>query len=187
MVKIKVTREQIAWAASVVDNAGGIAHRGAGDGARSQQIVGKLGEKVVCDLCGVEANSAPHPDGGIDMVLNRCPFDVKTKVRRYPMKPWYAFNIYRSQFDRGMADAFIFTSFNDNDAEITIDGFITKKLFLERCIWLPAGSKRRRADGTWYSIDRDGKLDSYEILYAALIPVNIIEDLISKSAELAVL
>ena len=159
------------------------ANRGKYDGSVRDQIVGKIGELVVAEFLGVELPGAEGFDHGIDMVIGYMVIDVKTKIRRVPIKPWYAFNVPLSQYigKEYKNNTYLFASYNDEKQTLEIAGYISKLLFDRRCIYLPVGAKRRRANGTWYPTVNGYEVEMVEIVQAALMPIDQKDDVLLQS------
>jgi hypothetical protein len=173
----QVTDEQRQWAEDYISR-NNIGQRGEYDGSRSDQVIGKIGEKVVADKLQVSLVNSRGFDNGIDMVYHKFKIDVKTKLRRCKMKPWYGFNIPVSQYNsyRFENNVYLFCSYSDTDNTLTTHGFIKKPDVRTRSIYLPRGSYRIREDGKKFPSDSGYPVPTLEILNAGLVQLNTWED-----------
>ena len=147
--------------------------RGYADGTPKQQLVGIIGQTVVLDLFGLPwIDGGKGFDGGVDLVYRGITLDVKTMGRTTDVRPYYVNNFIGLQ-KKYIVDAYIFVSFNKKTKELTIVGWLPKKLLEEKADFFPKGSFRTRSDGSKFRTFTD----LYEIKNSDLFDINSIEDL----------
>tara|TARA_R110000822_G_scaffold252692_3_gene379324 strand:+ start:3044 stop:3553 length:510 start_codon:yes stop_codon:yes gene_type:complete len=164
-MRVKITQENkmLVWNFLKENN---IAQRGVGDGSKTEQYIGLLGEVTTKRLFGVDTELKPGFDGGFDFKFNGQKIDVKTMGRNVDMKPSYVHNFGALQ-KHFKCDVYIFTSLNKKTSELTICGWVTKKELLERGEKFKKGSKRLRDNGTYTVF----KAPVYEIKDKDLNPI----------------
>jgi len=147
--------------------------RGYADGTFEQQLVGIIGQTVVLDIFNLPwVDGSEGFDGGVDLVYNNITIDVKTMGRTTDVRPYYVNNFIGLQKNYNV-EAYIFTSFNKRTNELTIVGWLPKKLLEERANFFPKGSYRTRSDGSKFRTFTD----LYEIKNSNLFNIKSIEDL----------
>jgi len=180
MIEIKVRQDQLDWAKDYIKQKGSIAKRGIYDGRKEfEQIIGKMGEKVVADSLGIKLDNKSGFDNGIDIEIGQYKIDVKTKVRRAKLMPWFAWNIPISQFrsKKYQNNVYLFCSYNDDTNWLTVAGFTTKISFIKRCLFLPKGAYRVRQDGKKFPTNEGYPLEMMEIPQCALYGLRNWQDL----------
>ena len=153
--------------------------RGYADGTPEQQLVGIIGQTVVLDLFDLPwVDGGEGFDGGVDLVYNDITIDIKTMGRTTDVRPYYVNNFIGLQKNYNV-DAYIFASFNKRTNELTIVGWLPKKLLEKRAAFFPRGSYRTRSDGSKFRTFTD----LYEIKNSDLFNVTSIEDLKRQITE----
>lgn len=168
-MKIKISEQNkiLVWNFLKENNIG---QRGVGDGNKTEQYIGLLGEITTKKAFGLDIKLEAGFDGGFDFKLNDQKVDVKTMGRNVDMKPDYVhnFNALQKHFK---CDLYIFTSLNKKNYELTICGWVTKEQLFERSEKFKKGTKRLRDNGTYTTF----KSPAYEIKNKDLNPI---EDLL---------
>ncbi len=133
--------------------------RGMGDGSPEQQVVGLIGQTMICYLFGLARPAASGgPDGGIDFTFAGLTVDVKTMGRACRPTLDYVNNFVGAQ-RKYQTDVLLFCSLNQIDSVLTVCGWIAKRDFFQRAAHYPAGAVRTRRDGTTFR----AKADLYEL------------------------
>jgi len=137
--------------------AGGVGHRGEFDGDRFQQIWGLIAQMVVADHLDVEDGIKGEGfDGGFDIIWNDIKYDVKCEIRNVAFKEnEYAHNLNGNQISYD-AEGLIFVSYNRNKNNYELCGYISKEDFKSKATFYPAGSKRKRSNGTELTVGAGG-------------------------------
>lgn len=139
-----------------------LGNRGFGDGSPEEQLVGLIGECIVHHhLTGHFPDLSTKDegfDGGFDFFYNGRKVDVKTMGRSGYVEDYYINNFYAVQLNHD-SDVLVFCSYNTKERALEICGWITKAEMLSKAQFLPAGSYRRRTNGTVFAL----KQDNYEI------------------------
>lgn len=172
MFDIKITPEQLNYSIGL-NNKHNFGNRGKGDGTKSQQLIGLIGQTVVADLLNLKRPSANEGfDGGYDFLIKGRKIDVKTMGRTVSVKPHYVHNFvgYQKIFD---VDYYLFCSFNKATKVLSICGIKAKEEFLKKARFYQKGQLRFRDDGTSFP----SKAPLYEIKQYDLDPINNIEDI----------
>lgn len=175
MFDVKVSQEQLHYAKKMVDDYN-FGQRGYGDGNKSEQLTGIIGQTVFADLIGEKRpDGLTGFDGGIDFFINGKRVDIKTMTRKVPVKDFYVHNFigYQKNYD---VDYYVFTSYNTTSRVLTICGYIGKEDFFEKASFFPKGSLRKRSDGTSFRTFAP----LYEIEQADLMNVNDITSLLNS-------
>ena len=149
MFDVVVTEEQYQYALNQV-NTYDFGQRGRGDGTKSQQLTGIIGQTVLADLLGVpRPDGATGFDGGYDFEINRKRTDIKTMSRTVSMRDCFVHNFVGYQ-EAYPVDYYIFASFNTTNMVLTFGGSVTKDDFFIKAKYYPAGTERKRSDGTTF-------------------------------------
>jgi len=132
-------------------NTHNIANRGSVDGSKQNQFVGLVGELAVYNyLYGYTLDLFIKDDGfdgGWDISYNNLKIDVKTKERSVPARPEFACDVLESQI-KYRADCYVFCNFIGDGESVEICGYITKKDFLKKAVYIGAMQSVSRSDGT---------------------------------------
>jgi hypothetical protein len=148
--------------------------RGEFDGSRKEQLVGIIGQNVVCKMLGAPLISTDKGfDGGVDLKINNMRVDVKTMARTVEVKPFFACNFTALQ-EKYHVDYYLFTSLNTKTNVLTICGVINKRMFMLKKTVRPIGTIITRSDGSQFKTS--AKL--YEIRVDQLEDVTNLRDLL---------
>jgi len=175
MFDIKITPEQLNYSIDL-NNRHNFGNRGKGDGTKSQQLIGLIGQTIVADLLNLNRPSANIGfDGGYDFLIKGRKIDVKTMGRTVSVKQHYVHNFvgYQKLFD---VDYYLFCSFNKALKVLSICGIKAKEEFEKKAKFYRKGQLRFRDDGTSFP----SKAPLYEIRQFDLDPINSIEDLMKR-------
>ena len=175
MLDIKVLREQRHYAYNLVKKYN-FGNRGIADGNQNEQYIGILGQVVLADALNMDRPPSKIGfDGGFDFIINNKKVDVKTMGRTVSIKNYYVHNFIalQKEFD---VDYYIFCSYNKRRKILTIGGYISKAELFQNAALYKKGTKRFRANGTFFIT----KADLYEIKQTALIPINKLHDINQK-------
>ena len=146
--------------------------RGHADGGIEEQLIGILGQNIICDALDLPLMTANGFDGGVDINLNNTDIDIKTMGRKVYPKPSYVNNLIASQLEYN-ADAYLFCSYHKTDYVLTICGWIDKESFKKKAKFYNEGEVRGRSDGTSFKT----KANLYEIENKELSEINTLNDL----------
>lgn len=141
MIRLPITTEQILYAKELIDNFN-FGNRGVYDGTKDKQLVGMLGQTVVCDYLGL-----PRPtgdggfDGGYDFEMNGKKVDIKCMSRQRRIQEEFVHNLVAYQKEYNV-DYYLFTSLNIIDQELEICGLISKEDFFNNANYIPKGTFR---------------------------------------------
>ena len=147
--------------------------RHSGNGSKSEQYVGIVGQSVVSDMFNQPLiDGSTGSDGGEDLNYHNLIIDVKTMIRTTDVKSDYVSNFvaFQKEFN---TDVYIFTSCNKIKKEITIVGWIDKQSLLLKSELFKKGSLRHRSNNTSFKL----RNDMYEIQNNKLYEVDNIEQL----------
>lgn len=172
MIIERVTEEQSKYAQRLVKyfNFG---QRGRGDGNKSEQYTGMLGQTILADMLDVARPIGGNGfDGGFDFYINEKKVDIKTMTRTTDVRDYYVHNFVAYQLDYDV-DYYVFASYNKQNQYFTICGCIDKKSFKQLAAYYPMNTYRTRSDGTSFRT----KAPLYEINQTSLIAVDSIEQL----------
>lgn len=174
MFDVKVSEEQLDYAEKLVEKYN-FGRRGYGDGNKSQQLTGIIGQTVFADLIGQKRpDGSSGFDNGTDFFINGKKVDIKTMTRTTPVKDYYVHNFigYQKNYD---VDYYVFASYNTTNRILTICGYISKEEFFKKAAFYPKGSWRTRSDKT--SFQTFAPL--YEIRQTDLLDANDITSLLN--------
>lgn len=170
--RVKIQDDQRVYAWSLTGGAK-IGRRGdATDGDVAMAYTGMLGEVVFADIMGLERPGRKHGfDDGVDFVIDGVKIDVKTMARNGPWKSYMVNNLMGSQVNgkRYLNDIYVFASIDKSIGSLEVIGWIRKrdiKRMARGVSFFPAGTRRKRADGTTF----DSRGDLYEVRIEALTP-----------------
>ena len=148
-------------------------NRGVADGTKAQQLTGIIGESVVANLFGLPLiDGSGGFDYGEDLKYNNLVIDVKTMGRTTDVRPYYVNNFIGLQ-KKYKTDIYIFTSINQKTNELTVCGWIDKKLLFDKASFFPKGTFRFRSDKSKFKTFTD----LYEISNKDLFQISSIDDL----------
>jgi len=185
MIDIKPRPEQLEYAEAAAERS---TIENVYAGTKEQQMVGFIGETVICDKFGFLRPDPLKYDGGFDIYLFEKKIDIKTMGRTTAVQDWYVHNLMDHQREHP-ADCFIFCSHNKSSGILTICGFISKKEFFRLAKFYEKGMLRTMSSGKQFP----AKGDMYEIRQDQIMPVNTFDDIIdyverektiSKTADL---
>lgn len=175
MIYLKVTEEQLEYSQQLVSNYN-FGNRGEGDGDKSDQHTGMLGQVVVADFLNLERPTGGGGwDGGWDLIINEKKVDVKTSRRRSPVKPHYTCAVKTSQLKYN-CDYYIFTSYNTTNHILTICGVIEKEEFKKKAQHFNSGELIHKDDS---GKEFRARYDQETLNYNNLLPINNKDDLLS--------
>ena len=181
MFDIYVSSEIISYVENLIQNYN-FGQRGFADGNSEEQKTGIIGQTVVQELFNKGRPSGGGGfDNGIDFVFDDKKIDVKTMGRTVKPEMNFVNNFIGLQKDY-KTDIIIFCSFNKNNNQLTICGWITKNNFFNKAKLYPQGTKRFRRDGTFFFT----KADLYELENKDLNQVNSGIELIRNIKELII-
>ena len=146
--------------------------RGHADGSVEEQLIGILGQNIICDTLGLPLMTTSGFDGGVDININNTDIDIKTMGRKVYPKPYYVNNLIASQLKYNV-DAYLFCSYHKKDYVLTVCGWTAKDMFKQKAKFYEEGEIRNRSNGTSFK----SKADLYEIENKDLLPINNIKDL----------
>ncbi len=172
MIIITPTNDQLQYSQRVNDNYN-LGNRGYGDGNKSEQFIGILGQIVLSDfLSSTRMIGNEGFDEGIDFVINGKKVDVKTMGRTVDIRSHFVHNFigYQMKYD---TDYYIFQSYNKNKNQLSICGYVTKEELKQRSEFYEKGTIRTRDDGSTFV----NKAPLYEIMQSSLNPINSIDDI----------
>lgn len=170
--KIKISDDQRVYAWSLT---GGqkIGKRGdPTDGSLEMAYAGMIGEVVFADMMEIaRPRKKAGFDDGVDFVIDGVKIDVKTMARNGPWKSYMVNNLMGSQVNgqRYLNDIYVFASIDKSIGSLEVIGWIRKrdiKRMVRGVSFFPAGTQRKRADGTTFA----SRGDLYEVRIEALTP-----------------
>lgn len=139
-----------------------LGNKGVEDGSPRKQEVGLIGELVVHNYLFDEYpnlfDKLDGFDGGFDMLFQGKKIDVKTMERKSYVRPNFVNNFYIMQKHHN-ADIIVFCSYHSVDNVIEICGCLPKNELHTRGIFYAAGTRRNRADGSFFVF----RQDNYEV------------------------
>jgi hypothetical protein len=175
MFSIEVPKEVLSHCELLINRIN-FGNRGIGDGNKSEQLTGVIGQCTIQYLLNIPLIDFESKfDGGIDIIINNRKIDIKTMGRKSNPKPFFVNNLIGLQIHFEV-DIYIFCSLNKTNNVLTVCGWISKKDFLLNASLHEKGSYRYRSDGTKFST----KADLYEIENSKLNQISSIEDLLSQ-------
>lgn len=158
MVDYPLSDEQCAYAWQLVNKCN-FGKRGKFDGNKERQYTGILGQVAVADLLEYPRPTAGDTwDHGIDFIVGDKKIDLKTMMRNGPTRLSMVSNLSGLQVEQGETGVYLFSSINRTNRVLTIIGWL-KKIELDRKMFLPQGTPRRRQDGTTFEL----WCDTYEV------------------------
>lgn len=120
------------------------------DGTKEQQLNGIIAQNSIALAFGFPFVTISNTwDGGYDFVLKGQKFDVKTMTRRVDPQMDYEMQVVTSQL-RYDVNAYLFTSYNTRNNSLTVCGWLTKDVFLNRARVFKRGDVVTRGDGTQF-------------------------------------
>lgn len=163
MITVKITQQQREYAWSLVQSTN-LANRGEFDGDKRQQYAGKLAEVCFADLLGFERPKKDNKfDEGIDFVYGSKNIDIKTVIRKVPVKKHHGAWIKESQL-KYKTDIYVFTSINILTNELTFIGCLDKYEVKYKGVLQTKDTEFNRDDGTIMKL----QTNSYQILAGQL-------------------
>jgi len=131
-----------------------IGARGHADGNMEEQLVGILGQNIICDTLDLPMMKPSGFDGGVDINLNNKKIDIKTMGRKSYPKLNYVNNLIASQLKYDV-DVYLFCSYHKKDNILTVCGWIDKDEFIKKSKFYKKGEERKRFDGTSFNTKAD--------------------------------
>ena len=152
--KIQVTEEQRNFCINYVNE--WKSKRGNFDGNYFQKLFGMQAQVIVSDLLKLpRPELSENFDGGYDLIYAGKKYDVKCEIRSVPFnEKLFVHNLVASQLNY-VADGYIFVSYNKETSEFQICGAIDKGDFISHAQFFPAGSIRKRTDGSKLVVQAD--------------------------------
>ncbi|HNR90742.1 MAG TPA: hypothetical protein PKM65_20570 [Spirochaetota bacterium] len=138
-------------------------------GNEREQFVGTVGEIGCCEFFGVPWPKLSDPlDYGYDFVYAMLCVDAKTAARHVPPHPNYVHTVYKRQYDKLSADAYVFLTFIEGLHRLVLCGWLYHEEVRERGLFFAAGSKVVNDSGheIVYETDR------WQIEYRNMRPVH---------------
>lgn len=147
MFNIKLKQSIIDYSKELVNN-NNFGQRSYDNGNKKEQLIGMVSENTIRDYLGYEMAEGKGFDGGYDIMYKEFKTDIKSMTRKVEPKPYYINNLFDAQI-KNNAEAYIFASLNTNNKILTICGWITKQEFLNKAIFYPKGTERKRGSETF--------------------------------------
>ena len=154
MFKMQVPQEIIDYCTQQTEQHN-FGQRSTANGTKEQQRTGLIGQSMVMALFGAgQVSGEDGCDGGLDVLYAGRRIDVKTMGRTTSVQPHYTNNFLALQAAY-KTDAYVFCSYNKNNCELTVCGWVTKDELAARRRFYPKGTIRQRSDGTTFETFAD--------------------------------
>ena len=117
--------------------------RGHADGSVDEQLIGILGQNIICDTLGLPLMTTSGFDGGVDININNTDIDIKTMGRTVYPQLNYVNNLVAMQL-KNNSDIYLFCSYHKHNYELTLCGWIDKESFKKKAKLYKEGDIRYR-------------------------------------------
>lgn len=163
MITVQVPELVLRESSKVCDQCN-FGRRGFDDGNKVQQLHGIIAQNSIALAFGFPFVSMSDMwDGGFDFKLMHEKIDVKSVSRTVAPQPHYEARVISDQL-RYDVQIYLFTSYNHRRNELTICGWLTKDLFMQRARRYKRGDVITRDDGSSFVC----RLDTHQIYYHQL-------------------
>ena len=153
-------------------------HRKFGNGNKSQQFSGVLGEIAVHRYLFGEwprmEDRGDCFDGGIDLEYGGFKLDVKTKTRQGYVDDHFDNSVYAFQF-KYPNDSYIFCSYNKFQKVVEICGWTTKDYIRDKGTFVKAGTVHTLDNGSLLTM----KFDNHTLPNSELLDIILLKQLYS--------